>query len=181
MKKIQILFLLVLTSCSNDAFLKSQFPGLKFDSALRDQKISIDKNLEAKNIGGKKIKFEGALKNHLLIAEVMTEIEPDQSVILMKNKKLLITGLYKFQTEENCFFGLQTDSQPVDNKIQTSLQFNLKATERLVLGICNEDQNVFWNQTLLLYCKKDKTFYDMSYYYPKSGKLNNSPIARCAR
>lgn len=176
MKRIawSITFLL-LVSCSKDAYLKSNFPKLKINPAFKDQKISIDKDFQEKNISGKKMKFEGELKDHQLIAEVMTDIEPERAAILMKNKMMMIKGLYS-----SCATEFQIEPQVMENKIQTSLQFNLKATERLVLGVCIEEQNVFLNQSLLLYCKNDKMFYDMRYYYPKSNKPFTAPIASCA-
>ncbi|MBC7541070.1 MAG: hypothetical protein H7281_19795 [Bacteriovorax sp.] len=186
---ISIVFVLVSSSCSQKQTLKSSFPKLKWSSTLKDQRFVVDKEFQEKNIAGKKMKFEGEFNDHQLIAEVMTDIEPEKAAILMKNKTMMIKGLYAIQAtpysgtitkEESCIAELQIDPLVMDNKIQTSQQFNLKATERLVLGVCTEEQNVFRNQSLLLYCKKDKIFYDMRYYYPKSNKPFATPIASCA-
>jgi exoribonuclease R len=179
----------IASSCSQKQTLKSSFPKLKWSPTLKDQKIVVDKEFQEKNISGKKMTFEGELKAHQLIAEVMVDIEPERAATLMKNKTMMIKGLYAIQAtpysgtitkEASCTAELQIDPIVMENKNQSSLQFNLKATERLVLGVCIEEQNVFRSQTLLLYCKKDKMFYDMRYYYPKSNKPFSGPMASCA-
>lgn len=180
----------LLVSCSKDVSLKSNFPRLRIDPVLKDQKMSIDKEFQEKNISGKKIKFEGNFKDHQLIAEVMTDIEPERAAILMKNKAMMIKGFYLNQgvaltgstnEEAGCVAELQLDPHLQDNKIQISMQFNLKATARLIAGVCDEEQNVFRSQSLLLYCKNDKMFYDLKYYYPKNNKPITAPIASCTK
>lgn len=175
------LFLLFATGCSREKTLSTFFPGLKWGKSLQNQKITLDKEFQEKKNSGIKIQFEGELSKHQLIAEVITDIDPDMAARLFKNKALMIRGIYSIQPQEetSCMRDLQIDPLPLDNKIQTSLLFNLKATERLVLGVCLEEQNVYRNQTLLLYCKKTNTFYDLRYYYPKSIKPILTPIVSC--
>lgn len=185
---LTVMTLIFLISCSKGKTLQSHFPDLKMDTSLKDQKVSVDKEFQEKNISGKKIRFEGELKNHQMIAEVMTDVEPEKAEKLFKNKSMMIKGLYSIQAtpysgtitkEASCIGELQIDPVAVDAKNQTTLLFNLKATERLVLGVCIEEQNVFRNQTLLIYCKNNRTFYDLRYYYPKANKALNTAIANC--
>lgn len=168
--------------------MKSTFPKLKWITTLADQGIVIDKEFQQKNISGMKIKFESSLKDHHLIAEVMNDIDPDEASRLFKNKSQMIKGLYSIQAtpytgsitkEAGCIEDLQIDPPLLENKIQSSLLFNLKATERMILGVCIEEQNVYRSQTLMLYCKNANTFYEIKYFYPKILKPLLIPIASC--
>lgn len=179
---------LLAMGCSKGVQLKDGFPKLKIHEKLQNQKIVVDKEFQELNISGKKIRFDGELKEHQMIAEVMTEVEPERAVNLFKNKSMMIRGLYSIQAtpysgtitkEAGCINDLQINPQEVDVKNQITQQFDLKATERLVLGVCIEEQNVYRNQTLLIYCKNSKTFYDLKYYYPKNEKPLLAPVASC--
>ncbi len=129
-----------------------------------------------------KIRFDGELQNNLLITEVITDVDADRAFKLFSNKVMMIRGLYSDQenAEGNCPKGLEINPTPIENKIQTSIMFNLKATERLVLGVCGDDLNLLRTQILMLYCKNQKTFYDLRYFYPKSQKPIEMPVASCA-
>ncbi|MDD4974866.1 MAG: hypothetical protein PHY93_10980 [Bacteriovorax sp.] len=189
MKYIIVLILIFASSsCLQNQTLASLFPKLKWSANLRNQKIVLDQEFQGKNLVGKKMKIGGG-DNQQLTADVIVDVEPERAAIFMKNKTIMIKGLYTIQAtpysgmitrEAVCTAELQIEPLILENKIQTSLQFNLKATERFVLGVCVEEQNVFSNQTLLLYCKKDKTFYEIRYYYPKSSRPFLTPIASCA-
>lgn len=186
---MKILFsLLFLLSCTKTNDLKSYYPHLKWDNSLKNELITVDKEFQNKNVSGTKILFNGNLKGHQLISEMMVDIDQDTAEKLMKNKALMIKGLYSIQAtpysgtitkEASCTSDMNIDPIVVDKKNQTTMQFDLKATERLVLGVCLEEQNVFRSQTLLIYCKGIRTLYDLRYYYPKTEKPLKMPIASC--
>jgi hypothetical protein len=189
MKKLFLFtVLLFLVSCTKGNDLKSKFPKLNFDNNLKNQPVVTDKEFLERATFGMKIKFEAENKGNLLIAEIMNDIDSEKAEKIFNYKTMMIRGLYSIQAtpysgtitrETSCTEGLDINLFPVDNKIQTSQMFNLKATERFVLGVCLEEQNVFRNQTLLLYCKNQKVFYDLRYYYLKSQKPILKPIASC--
>jgi len=119
---------------------------------------------------------------------MMVDIDPEKAASLFKNKSLLIKGLYSIQAtpytgtitkEAGCFTEINLEQAIKETKNQISLQFDLKATERLVLGVCIEEQNVYRNQTLMIYCKNINTFYELKYFYPKNEQPLKQPIAAC--
>jgi hypothetical protein len=188
-KSLLCVFLIFfLCSCTKEKSLRTLFPKLKWETSFQNTSIVVDKEFQEKTLSGVKMKFTGNMAKHQLIVEETTEVDSDQAAKMFKNKTFMIKGLYSIQAtpytgavtkEASCMADLQIDPLPVENKIQTALLFNLKATERLVLGVCTEDQNVYRNQTLMLYCKNSRTFYDIRYYYPKEGKIITSSIASC--
>jgi hypothetical protein len=187
MMKFILLFLFFL-SCTKANNLKAIYPHLKWDDSIKNESVTVDKEFQNKNVSGVKILFDGKLKGQQLISEMMVDIDEETADKLIKNKSLMIKGLYAIQAtpysgtitkEASCTTDMNIDPVLSDKKNQKSMQFDLKATERLVLGVCLEEQNVFRNQTLLIYCKSIKTFYDLRYYYPKTQKALKMPIANC--
>lgn len=188
MRIILILFLLALVSCTKKNDLKTYYPHLKWSDSFKGETVVVDKEFQNKNVSGMKVGFEGKLKGHYMISEMMVDVDPDTAAKLFKNKALMIKGLYSVQAtpytgtitkEASCMVDINIDPILQEKKNQTELQFDLKATERMVLGVCIEEQNVYRNQTLLIYCKNINTFYDLRYYYPKSEKPLKMPIASC--
>lgn len=183
MRFLLFIFMLAAASCSKNNELKSYYPHLKWDDSFKGVKIIVDQEFQNKNVSGMKIGFEGALKGHQLISEMIVNVDPDTANKLFKNKMLMIKGLYSIQTTSDeggrCTADMNIDPALLDKKNQMSLQFDLKATERLVVGVCLEEQNVYRNQTLLIYCKNINTFYDLKYFYPKNQKTLKVPIASC--
>jgi len=186
MKFLWIFFFLV--SCSKNNELKNYYPHLKWADQFKGQEVNVDKEFQQKNVSGMKLSFGGKLKGHYLISEMMVDIDPDKAASLFKNKSLMIKGLYSIQAtpysgtitkEAGCFADINLEQGMKETKNQISLQFDLKATERLVLGVCIEEQNVYRNQTLMIYCKNINTFYELKYFYPKNEQLLKQPIAIC--
>lgn len=184
MREVVFLFCLGISlSCTKNDSLKAAFPGLNFNPPLQNHKIASDPEFEKMNVAGIKIQFN-ALKGHLLIAEVLADVDPDSAIRLMKNKKQIIEGMVAGS------LALDTEGQGcpslavpkvIDNKIQTAMEFNLEATEKLVIGACSDGHNLFHAQELLLYCKNDKKFYDIRYFYPKNIPGLKVPIAGCSK
>lgn len=183
-----LLVFVLLASCSKNYQVKNYYPHLKWADQFNGLEVSVDKEFQQKKVSGMKITFPGKLKGHFLISEMMVDVDPDTATKLFKSKTQMIRGLYAVQAtpytgaitkEAGCDPEINIDPVVQDKKNQTVVQFDLKATERFVLGVCAEEQNVYRNQTLLIYCKNINTFYDLRYYYPKNEKPLKQQIAVC--
>lgn len=186
MRLLLLSFLLV--SCSRSHQVKNYYPHLKWADIFSGQEVTVDKEFQQKKVSGMKITFTGKLKGHYLISEMMVDVDSDTASKLFKSKSQMIRGLYAVQAtpysgtitkEAGCDPEINIEPSILEKKNQTIVQFDLKATERFVLGVCAEDQNVYRNQTLLIYCKNINTFYDLRYYYPKNEKPLKQQIAAC--
>jgi len=184
------LFIVTLISCSKKTPLKLVVPELKFDSSLQSQVVFVKKEFRKNNIYGKKIIFSGDGEKRQLSIEISSQIDPRMADKLFKHKSSMIDSIYIAQPapygsnltqdiKANVEKGFRITPIIVKEKNQTTFLFNLKATERLAIGGFSEEQNVYNNQILLIYCKKEKKFYDLSYYYPKTVKPLDSPVASC--
>ena len=154
--------------------------SLKWQSTLENQEIVFEKNHQ--------IAFQKDSNKYFVNIEPSFEVDQDKATLMINTKSLMIEALYVIQAtpyrgqvtkESNCIKDLSIAPIKNDNVLQTSYRFDLKATERMVLGGCEEDQNIYLVQVLLLYCKKTKTFYDIKYYYPKSLSKFVPVIASC--
>lgn len=188
MKFIIFLLFFLFISCSKNYEMKNYYPHLKWADQFNGVEVNVDKEFSQKKVSGMKLSFNGKLKGHYMISEMMVEVDPEAAAKLFKGKTQLIKGLYSVQATpysgaitKEAFCGPDINIDPVltDKKNQQMLQFDLKATERMVLGVCVEEQNVFRNQTLLIYCKNIGTFYDIRYFYPKNEQPLKQPIAAC--
>lgn len=183
-----LLLSLLFTACSDSYQMKNYYPHLKWADQFKGQEVTVDKEFQQKKVSGMKVTFGGKLKGHFLISEMMVEVDAETAAKLFKSKTQLIRGLYAVQAtpytgtitkEAGCDPEINIEPTVHEKKNQSVVQFDLKATERFVLGVCAEEQNVYRNQTLLIYCKNISTFYDLRYYYPKNEKPLKQQIAAC--
>ncbi len=185
---IIIFILILIASCNQkNKALNTYFPNLNWNSSLKNKIVFVDKEFRYENKTDFKFNFEKDSKHEYLITENFKNIEQDLAEKILKNKLLMIKEIYATQAtpyngavtnETNCVENPAINPLIEETINHSSILLELKATERLVLGVCSDKQNIFKVQVLLMYCKKTKELYDLKYYSISNEKMK-LPIASC--
>jgi hypothetical protein len=182
-----VLVLLLVAACTKTVNLKNLVPHIQFKLPKNDKNIVLENQYNQGINTGIRIGFENSKDS--ISVDSINEVDSFKAQSLFKNKALMIKGLYEKQAtpysgvvtrEASCLEGMVIENNNViETPNEMSLKFDLKATERHVFGVCLEEQNIFRTQILLLYCKKNQTFYEIKYFYPKSEPVLKNNVAAC--
>jgi hypothetical protein len=77
-----------------------------------------------------------------------------------------------------CTEAIEINNKISENEKEISQIINLTATDRLIYGSCIPDQEIYKSQLLLLYCKSNKTLYEIKYFYAKD-QTYKKKLAEC--
>lgn len=176
--------------CVQEQKLGQVIPNLSWDNDLVTLDTTIEKDFRNAVFQTRKLKLTNVIKaeDRYLIIESNNNVSLKNSKKLFSEKNAMIKEYYTIQAtpysgaitkEAECLNDIQLAPNVRETKDELSFQYNLKATDRLVLGVCQSEQNKFYNQILLLYCKKTNVFFDIKYFYPILTNKLVHPIAKC--
>ena len=68
---------------------------------------------------------------------------------------------------------------PTDTKDALLSRFKLEANEQLVYGVCEDKKLIYNSEYILIYCKKNKSFFEIKYFLNKKSKKNSPMAVEC--
>lgn len=177
-----------MAGCSKNINLSEKYKNLSWSDRLTENDITLEKEIQEGDLFASKFKFSEDSSFKLLSVETLKNVDEARAKKLIIAKNILVREIYETQAtpysgsvtkEASCFEGIQLVPTQLENDNQISFHFNLKATERFVTGVCIEEQNVYKNHVLHLYCKKSKELYDIKLFYLKNSPTLSTSAAHC--
>lgn len=182
-KILGLLLAIILTACTEKKG-NLDLSGVQFNSQFINSALFFE--IQRDNSETQFVEFvtkDKTEKLRTLISQI--DLEPAKKIILQKSfdiKSLFATQKVPYfgQITKNtqCVQSVEIKNQLIENEKELSLFLNLTATETLVYGSCLSDQEVYKSQLLYLYCKTNKTLYEIKYFYPIQQNYKNQ-IAHC--
>ncbi len=127
-------------------------------------------------------------RGEILSVHMVSGLSPGEFGVESKRKRAMLEWFLKpssdpyFGTKERgptCDVTQLPPWQELESAANYKIVAGLFATEKFVYGSCSDKNDVFKSQLLWLYCAKERTFYDIRLFYPRSEPWRDSPIADC--
>ena len=118
-------------------------------------------------------------------SEVMVKNEDALKSIAQKNNEInlmfapqQVPYMGQITKDIKCTQAVEINNKTIENEKEISLLINLTATDRLIYGSCIAEQEIYKSQLLMLYCKSNKTLYEIKYFYAKAQPYKKK-LAEC--
>ena len=132
--------------------------------------------------------IDAAVENKSVAWRLLGEFEPKEAKLRSAGQVKTVLSL--LESSFNVYQGelpqpkeCQVSSLPKEVKGSTADGFSrllsLYASDTKMLGLCADPTKIVKTQYLLLYCSRSKKLFAVKYFYPKSERWLDRPVARC--
>jgi hypothetical protein len=176
--------LLLLVLLSNKSY-SVEIEGLKLENGQGEKLLAAPEG--ARDPAGTLV-FASNSQNEILKIRLKKNLDIKSANAILNQKIIQLNSLYRpasvpyagaITNSIDCSKKYNLSQMPVESKDALSVRFKLKANEQLVYGVCEEKKLDYKSEYVLIYCKKNKNFYEVKYYINKKNKKEFELITEC--